>query len=251
MRRPEDRHVDLLVAERDVACGRFGHDRDHHAIRVGHAGLVEFLPALGDQPRPRNVLDEFVRSKPDRMLQERVLVGLAGRIDRGRTVVQIEAGVGPLGECDFQREVVDLLQPLDRRRLTLLVLNRTLDAANVARAREGALAVHDAGIGIDDIVGGHLLAVVEEGVVAEFESVGETVVGDGHRLGEFEHRLALHRIKIVKRAVHDLAVDVVLRARRCVHVQGGKMRAVGRGHADGAAFARRLRVGLAGRQQRE
>ena len=110
LRRAEDRQVDLLVAERDIARRRLAHDGDDHAVRVGHAGLVEFLPALGDEPRAGDMLDELERPEADRLLQEFGLVGFARRIDRGVAVVEIDAGVDAVGQRHFQREVVDLLQ---------------------------------------------------------------------------------------------------------------------------------------------
>ncbi len=61
LRRAQDRGVDLLVAEGDVACGSIGHDQHFELVGVRLAGLVELVEALGDDAAARNVLLELER----------------------------------------------------------------------------------------------------------------------------------------------------------------------------------------------
>ncbi len=191
---------------------------------------------------------ELERPETDRFLNETVLAAFIGRIDRGRRGEEVEARIDPLGQRHLQREVVDLLQPRDLLRLVLLDLGCALDQADEARARIGLRAVHDAVIGPDQVVGRHLAAVVEVGVVAQLEGVHQSVVRDGDVLGEFQHRLALRRVPDVERAVQTLAENLVLRALRRVDVHRREARPIGRGEADGAARARRLRHGRGGQR---
>ena len=55
---------------------------DDDTFRVRHAGLVEFLPAVGDDARAGDVLDGLGRPEADRLLQKFRLLGFAHRIDR-------------------------------------------------------------------------------------------------------------------------------------------------------------------------
>ena len=134
-------------------------------------------------------------------------------------------------------EVVDLLQAGDLLGLALLDLDRALDQADVAGAGIALRAVHDASVGPDDVVGRHLAAVVEVGVVAQRVGVDEAVARHLHVLGELEHRLVAGGVPVVERAMDDVGVDVVLGARRGVDVEAVEARAIGRGDAQRAALA--------------
>ena len=90
------------------------------------------------------MLDELERPKTDRLLDEALLGGLVGGIDRGQRGEEVEAGIDLLGQRHLEREVVDLLQAGDLLGLALLDLGRALDHADIARAGIGLGAVHDA-----------------------------------------------------------------------------------------------------------
>ena len=160
--------------------------------------------------------------------------------DRGRAGEEVVAGVDAVGQRHLEREVVDLLQARDLLGLALLDIDRALDDAHVARAGVALGAVHDARERPDDVVGRHLAAVMEVGVVAQLVGIGEPVLRRRHRLGELEHQLAVRGIPVVERAVQRLADDVVLGARRGVRIEAAEARGIGRRHADRAALARRL-----------
>ncbi|MFK4532843.1 hypothetical protein ABIA00_001026 [Bradyrhizobium ottawaense] len=164
----------------------------------------------------------------------------SGGIDRGQRGEEVEAGIDLLGQLHLNGEVIDLLQPGDLLGLALFDRGRALDHADKPRAGIGLGAVHDAGVGPDDIVGRHLAAIVEIGVIAQLEGVNEASARDHILLGKLQDRLSFRGIPDVERTMQRLGVDLVLGALRGVNVQAGETRAIGRCHADGSALARRL-----------
>ena len=164
--------------------------------------------------------------------------------DGGRAREEVVGRVDLVGQRHLEREVVDLLEARDLLGLVLLDIDGALDDADVTRRRIALAAVHDARERPDDVVGRHLAAVMEIGVVAQLVGIGEAVFRRRYRLGQLEHQLAVLRIPIVERALQRLADDIVLRARRGVRVEAAEARGIGRRHADRAALARRvLRLG--------
>ena len=129
--------------------------------------------------------------------------------------------------------------------VALLDIDRTLDDAHVARAGIGFRAIHEAIERPDDVIGGHLAAVVEDRVVAQLVGIDQPIRRRGDCRCQFEHRLVVGRVPIVKRAVNGLGVDLVLRAVRGMDVEIGEARTIRRGEPDRPALARRLRFSKA------
>ena len=150
------------------------------------------------------MLDEFERPKTDRLLDEALLGALVGGIDRSQRGEEVETRIDFLGQLHFEREVVDFLQAGDFLGLALLDLGRALDHADKARAGIGLGAVHDAIVGPDDVVGRHLAAMVEIGVVAQLEGINETSARDDDLLGKLRNRLALGGVPDVERPMQSL-----------------------------------------------
>ena len=178
--------------------------------------------------------------RPTGLRGEVGLLGLFLGQDRGRAGEEVVARVDPVGDGHLERVVVDLLEAGDLLGLALLDVDRALDQPDVARAGIALAAVHDAGERPDDVVGRHLAAVVEVGVVAQLVGVDEAVVRDRDRLRELQRQLVVGGVPIVQRAMDRLVDDVVLRARRDLRIEAAEARGIGRGHADHAALARRL-----------
>jgi hypothetical protein len=130
------------------------------------------------------VLDEFEWPKADRLLDEALLGGLVGGIDRRQRGEEVETRIDFLGQLHFEREVVDFLQAGDFLGFSLLDRGRALDHADKTRAGIGLGAVHDAIVGPDDVVGRHPAAMVEIGVVAQLEGMNETSARDGDLPGQ-------------------------------------------------------------------
>ena len=151
--------------------------------------------------------------------------------------------------CDryLKREIVDLFKPGDFLRLALLDVHGTLDDAGEAGARVALRAIHEAGVGINEIVCRHLTAIVEVGVVAQPEGVRHAIGRSAHGLRQLQNQLGVCGIPVVERPVYGLVDDVVLGTRRRMRVEAAEARRVRCSHPERAALARRLlRVRRAG-----
>lgn len=143
------------------------------------------------------------RTLTDRRLLE-ALGQLAGSAERGLRQ-RVEGGVAEhrlelavrLRERDGEGQVVDLLQPAERLGLRVLTL-QVVVAGDLLEEVAGVLPVRRVRAvvpGVDVVVGGHLLAVVEGVAVLELDRPGGVVLG--------RDRLGGHLVRLVGLVVVD------------------------------------------------
>ena len=179
--------VDLARSEGDHLSDGVADDANDHAVHVGLAGLEVLFPAIHDEVGVWHPLDEAKRAAADHRAGVAALAGLEAVRLRGLRGIEHQAGA--IAGQHVQKEGVGPLHVhLNGQRIDHFnALHRLVEAPHAGVG----LRVHEAVDAELHGLGVHLVAVVEEGVVAQREGPRQGVVRQLPGRRHVAHELAV------------------------------------------------------------